>query len=292
MLRSEPVGQGAERSLVERLRSGRTPDDRADAALALAEFDTPETVGALTLALADPAWSVRSAAGTALAGLRDPASTRALARIVAAWTRPELATARRAALRALTAFRSQEAAVELARELTVVQPGRSLDLEERSALMAVVYAEPSGLSASRVVRALVALLERRDGGAADRAASLLELFPAESCAPLARRLRKAARPAARRRAAEALRACRQDAAVAALVEALRDPAAEVRRAAASSLGDLRDPIAAGPLQDAARDPDEGVRRAAAKSVAALGMVASANSMAAGFGTIVGASEEE
>jgi HEAT repeat protein len=276
MLRSDPVAHCAGRGLVERLRSGKTPADRAEAALALAEFDSPETVEALTRALADPAWSVQSAAGMALASLRDPASARALANIVAAWSRPEHATVRRAALRALTAFRSERAAVALARELTVAQPGRSLDLEERSALLAVVYAEPSGLSASRVVRALVDLLDSGDGAAAGRAVSLLVLFPAESGAPLARKLRRAPTPAARRRAAEALRACRQDAAVAALVQALRDPAAEVRRAAAASLGHLRDPIASGALQEATRDLDEGVRRAAGKSVAALGTIAGAN----------------
>jgi HEAT repeat protein len=119
---------------------------------------------------------------------------------------------------------------------------------------------------------------------ADSAASLLELFPAESPGPLARALGKAASTPARRRAAEALRACRQDAAVAALVAALEDPVAEVRLAAARSLGDVRDPIAAGALQAATDDADEGVRKAAGAALVALGAMAPASRMAAGLAT--------
>jgi HEAT repeat protein len=282
-LRPEPPARAGQQVLIEQTRSGRTPAERADAALALAAFDSPEAARTLTRALADPALRVQAAAGIALASLRDPASTSALAVIVAGWTQPALASCRRAALRALTAFRSEVAAVELARALISVRPGEPLDLEERSALLAVVYAEPSGVSAQRVVRALVGMLQSGNSEAADRAASLLQLFPAESHAPLARALRRAASPAARRRAAESLGSCRHNAAVAALVAALEDPAAEVRRAAATALSDMRDPIAAAALHAAAEDPDDGVRRAAAKALGALGAVATATSLAAGLG---------
>jgi HEAT repeat protein len=279
----EAPAHGSEQALIERTRSGGTPTLRAEAVQALARFDSAQAVDALTKALDDPAVEVRATAGIALAGLRDPASTGALAAIVALWSQPALAACRQAALRALTAFRSEAAAVELARALTAVQPDHPLGLDEQAALLTVVYAEPSGVAAPRVVRTLVALLEHRDSSVADRAAALLELFPAESHGPVSRALRTGASPAARRWAAAALRACRQEAAVAALVAALDDPAAEVRRGAARSLGDLRDPIASAALQAATTDPDEGVRKAAASALVALGAMAAATRVAAGFG---------
>ena len=110
------------RSLEQQLRSG-TDAKRAEAALRLADLDSPAAVSALTEALSDPATEVRAAAGLALASLRDPASIPALAEIVAGWDEPTLARCRRAALRALAAFRGQEAAVELARALATVRGG-------------------------------------------------------------------------------------------------------------------------------------------------------------------------
>jgi HEAT repeat protein len=214
--------------------------ERAKGAPALAEVASPESVESLTEALADPDLDVRAAAGLALAGLRDPASIAALAAIVAAWDHPELARARRAALHTLIAFRAQEAAVELARALATIQSA-PLDLQEHSAMLAVAYAEQAGVAAPRVVRALVALLAHEEQPVAERATSLLMLFPAESHGPLVRALRTAAAPEVRRRAAQALGACRQDRAVAALVTALEDPAPAVRAAAARSLDDMRDP---------------------------------------------------
>jgi HEAT repeat protein len=272
------------RNPVEQLRSG-TVAKRAEAALALAELDSPEAVSALTEALSDPDVRVRAAAGLALASLRDPASAAVLAEIVAGWDDPAVAHCRRAALRTLVAFRSQEAAVALAGALATVRPDRPLGLQERSALFAVTYAEPAGLAAPRVVQALVALLEHEEAPAAERAASLLALFPAESHGPLIRALRSAAAPDVRRRAAQALGACRQDAAVAALVAALDDPAPQVRATAASSLGHMRDPATAVALQAAGRDGDEGVRDAARSALRKLGTVASATQMAAGFGVL-------
>ena len=201
-----------------------TAAKRAEDALALAELDSPESVEALTVALDDPDVGVRAAAGLSLASLRDPASTSALAGIVAGWAEPALARARRAALNTLIAFRTQEAAVELARALATVRPARPLELQERSALMAVAYAEAAGVAAPRVVRALVTLIAHEERSVADRAAALLMLFPAESHGPLARALRTADDAEVRRRAATALGACRQDAAVTALVAALQDPA--------------------------------------------------------------------
>jgi HEAT repeat protein len=263
------------------MRSATTAK-RTGRALALAQLDSPESVESLTEALADPDLHVRAAAGLALASLRDPASIAALAGIVAAWNDPALARSRRAALHTLVAFRAQEAAVALARALARVH-STPLDLQERSALLAVAYAEQAGLAAPRVVRALVALLAHEEQPIAERAASLLTLFPSESHAPLARALRTAAAPEVRRRAARALGACRQDAAVAALVSALEDPAPGVRAAAAGSLGDMRDPATAGALQAAGGDGDESVREAARSALRKLGTVASVTSMAAGFG---------
>jgi HEAT repeat protein len=257
---------------------------RAEGALALAELDAPESVEALTESLADPDLEVRAAAGLALASLRDPDSVAALAGIVAGWDHPALARCRRAALHTLVAFRNQEAAVELARALATARAA-PLDLDERSALLAVAYAEPAGVAAPRVVRTLVALLAHEQRPVAERAASLLMLFPAESHGPLARALRTAADPEVRRRAAEALGACRQDAAVTALVTALEDPVSGVRAAAARSLGDMRDPATAVALQAAGGDGDEGVREAARAALRKLGTVASATSMAAGFGVL-------
>jgi HEAT repeat protein len=111
------------------------------------------------------------------------------------------------------------------------------------------------------------------------------LFPSESHGPLARTLRTAARADVRRRAARALGACRQGAAVAALVKALKDCDAGVRAAAARSLGDMRDPATAAALQAAGGDGDEGVREAARSALHKLGAVASATSLAAGFGLL-------
>jgi HEAT repeat protein len=229
------LGVARAQSLEEQLRSG-TDSERAEAALTLAQQDSPVAASALTEALSDTAPEVRAAAGIALASLRDPASIAALAEIVAGWEDPELARCRRAALRTLTAFRGQEAAVALARALATVHPYRRVGLEEHSALLAVAYSEPAGAAAPLVVRALVPLLAHDEDPVAERAASLLTLFPAESHGPLARTLRMATAPAVRRRAARALGACRQSAAVSALLAALRDPAAEVRAAAARSLG--------------------------------------------------------
>jgi HEAT repeat protein len=261
-----------------------TPAKRAKGTLALADVDSPESVESLTEALADPDIDVRAAAGLGLASLRDPASVAALAAIVAAWNRPELARARRAALRALIAFRAQEAAVELARALATAHPA-PLDLQERSALLAVAYSEQAGVAAPRVVRTLVALLAHEEPAVAERATSLLMLFPAESHGPLARALRTGEAAEVRRRAARALGACRQDAAVAALVGALEDPAPAVRATAARSLGDMRDPATAVALQAAGGDGDEGVREAARSALLKLGTVATATSMAAGLGVL-------
>jgi HEAT repeat protein len=276
------VARGA--SLEEQLRSG-TDARRAEAALSLAERHSPAAVSALTEALSDPAREVRAAAGLALASIRDPASISALAGIVAAWVDPDLARCRRAALRTLAAFRGQEAAVALARALTTVQPDRPLGLEERSALLAVAYAEPAGTAAPLVVRALAALLSHDEDPVAERAASLLALFPAESQGPLARALRTATAPAVRRRAATALGSCRQGGAAGALVAALDDPAPEVRAAAAGSLGDMRDPSTADALQAAGRDRDETVRQAAGSALRKLDTVATYTNLAASFGVL-------
>ena len=269
---------------IGRLRAGRTPADRATAALALAELDSAEATWALASALDDPAAEVRSAAALGLASLRDPASIPALARIVAGWTDPSLERCRRAALRTLVAFRSEQAAVELAEALASTPSLAPIGLEERSALLAVVYAEPTGVGAPRVVRTLVALLAGRDA-AADRAAVLLELFPSESRALLARTLRSARAPEVRRRAAAALHSCRHDDAVSVLVAALRDEAPEVRAAAVRSLGEMRDPVAADALWAATGDPDRDVREAAHAAVSSLGAVAAAAGIASGRGRV-------
>jgi HEAT repeat protein len=256
----------------------------AGGAPALAELDSPAAVKALTDALAGRDQSIREAAALRLAGLRDPASIPALAGIVATWDDVALARCRRAAVHTLAAFRTEEAAVELARALAGARPG-PLDLHERAALMAVAYADPSGVAAPRVVRALVRLLAHKDRELAERAVSLLMLFPSESHRPLARVLRTGCTPDVRRRVARALGACRQDAAVAALVTALRDPDAGVRAAAARSLGDVRDPATAVALHDAGGDTDETVREAARSALRKLGTVATAASIAAGFGLV-------
>lgn len=278
------LGAGRGQSLAEQLRSG-TGATRAEAALSLAGVDSPQATTMLTHALADPDLDVRAAAGLALASLRDPASIAALAGIVAGWDHPVLARCRHAALRTLTAFRGQEAAVALARALATVRPERPLGLQEHSALLAVAYAEPAGAAAPLVVRALVALLGHRDEVVAERAASLVALFPAESHGPLARALRTGTAAEVRRRAATALGACRQDAAVAALVAALEDPVPQVRAAAARSLGDMRDPATAVALQAAGGDPDETVREAARSALGKLGTAAAATRVAAGLGVL-------
>lgn len=171
------LGMARERSLEGQLRSG-TDEKRVEAALALAKHDSPAAVSALTDALSDHAMQVRAAAGLALASLRDPASIPALAEIVAGWDGPELARCCRAALRTLTAFRGQEAAVALARALTALPPERPLGHREHSALLAVTYAEPAGrlLRSSSGGSSLRSHM-RRDP-VAERAASLLTLFPA------------------------------------------------------------------------------------------------------------------
>jgi HEAT repeat protein len=191
-------------------------------------------VTALSGALADPDVDVRAAAALALASLRDPSSINTLARIVAGWSDPALACCRRAALRALVAFQSEQAAVELARTLATAGP-TPLALQEHSALLAVAYADPAGQAAPRAVRALVALLGHDDDAVAERAVSLLMLFPSESHGPLGRALRTSPRPDVRRRAAQALGACRQEAALAALAAACEDPAPAVRVTARSAL---------------------------------------------------------
>ena len=270
---------------IERLRSGRTAADRAAAALALADVDSADATSALSSALRDQDSAVRKTAALALASLRDPASIGDLAAIVAGWTDRSLERHRRAALRTLVAFHSEEAAIELAVAISAAPREEPLGLDERSALLAVVYAEPTGVAAPRVVRTLVALLAHEDDATADRATVLLELFPAESFGALARTLRSARAPAARRRAATALRCCRQDDAVSALVAALEDAIPEVRAAAARSLSEMRDPVAAVALHVAAEDADAQVREAATSALASLGAVGTATGLAAGFGPL-------
>jgi HEAT repeat protein len=252
---------------------------RAEAMLVLAERDSSDSVRDLTLALDDPAPRVRASAALALASMRDPVATSALTAIVAGWRDPGFARCRRAALSTLAAFRSEEAAAELAGALATARPDEAPDLEDRSALLMVVYAEPTGVAAPRVVRSLVGLLAH--DYAADRAVSLLGLFPSESYAPLARVLRVSRIPSVRRRAARALSACRRDTVVSALIAALDDPAPEVRAEATRSLGAMRDPAAAGPLQRVAGDPDDSVCAAARSALQALGAVATASKVAAG-----------
>jgi HEAT repeat protein len=271
-------------SLEKQVRSG-SEATRAETARSLAEHDSPPAVSRLTAALSDPAMGARRAAALALAGLRDPDSVPALAEIVAGWSDPDLARCRHAALRTLAGFRGQEAAVALARALATVRTDRPLGLAERSALLAVAYAEAAGAAAPLVVRSLIALLAHAEDSVAERAADLLTLFPAESQGPLARTLRTAAVPAIRRRAATALGVCRQGAAAAALVTALEDPAAEVRAAAAHSLGGMRDPSTAGALEAAGEDGDEGVRQAARSALRRLGAVARATTVPTSFGML-------
>jgi HEAT repeat protein len=252
----------------------------AGGALTLAEYDSPGGVDAVTAGLDDPDPSVRASVALALAELRDPASIPALVRIVAGWDEPGLARCRRAALHTLVAFRTEEAAVELARELAHAGP-EPVDLHQRAALLAVAYAETSGLAARRVVRALVRLLAHEDQAVAERAVSFLMLFPSESSRPLARALAAGCGPDIRRRAAQALGACRQHAAVSALVTALHDSAPCVRAAAARSLGDIRDPATAVALHAAGGDGDESVREAARSALHKLGAAA----RTAGFGLV-------
>jgi HEAT repeats len=156
----------------------------------------------------------------------------ALARIVAGRGDVAVAGGRRAALQALVALGTEAAAVELARALA---EGGPLSLEQRAALLSVAYAHPAGVAAPRVVRSLVPLLAHGDRELASRAASLLMLFPSESHGPLARVLRTGSAPEARRLAALALGACRDDGAIRALLQALHDPDAGVRAAARASL---------------------------------------------------------
>jgi HEAT repeat protein len=273
------------RDPLARLRGARKPAQRAGGAAALAQLDTPEATAALSDALADPAPEVREAAAMSLASLRDPDSIPALTAVVAGWTNPAQERARRAALRALVAFRSERAALELVRALVDAGPGRPLDLADRSALLAVVHAEPTGVAVPHVVRTLVSLLGHEDAAAGARAVTLLMLFPAEAARPLARTLRTGTATAVRRRAAEALRACRQDEAVSALVSALADPAADVRAAAARSLGEMRDPAAVAALHGVAGDSDRKVRDAARAALSALGRGATTSGMAAGLGSV-------
>jgi HEAT repeat protein len=260
------------------LRSARRPGH----GLTLAEIDSPDAAAGLTGELADPDAEVRAAAALGLAGVRDPASIPALARIVASWGDPALDRCRRAALQTLVAFRTEEAALELTHALATADPA-PLDLHARSALLAVAYAEPSGVAAPRVVRALARMLAHEEEPVAERAAELLMLFPSESHGPLSRTLGTASRAVVRRRAARALGACRQDTAVAALVTALEDGDPGVRAAAARSLGDMRDPATAAALQAAGRDGDEGVREAARSALQKLGTMASATNLVAGLG---------
>ena len=259
-----PVATGGRGALMGR--------SAADGAVALAELDSPAAVDALTAALGDPEPSARESAALALAGLRDPGSIPALARIVAGWDKPALARCRRAALHTLVAFRTEEAAMELARELACAGP-EPVDLHQRAALLAVAHAEPSGMAARRVVRTLVRLLAHQDQAVAERAVSFLMLFPSESSRPLARALAAGCGPDVRRRAAQALGACRQHTAASALVTALRDSAPCVRAAAAQSLGDIRDPATTVALHAAGGDGDESVREAARSALDKLGAAA-------------------
>jgi HEAT repeat protein len=245
---------------------------------ALAGSDSPTAADVLTATLTEPDLEVRQAAGLAVAGLRDPASIPALAEIVAGWHEPALARCRRAALHTLVAFRAEEAALELARALVRVGAA-PVALEERAALLAVAYADAAGMAARSVVRTLVPLLGHEDEAVAERAASLLTLFPSESRRPLARALRTASAPDARRRAAQVLGTCRQDEAVAALVAALEDRQPPVRAAAARSLGDMRHLAPAVALRAAGGDGDERVREAARSALRKLETVATAASIA-------------
>ena len=120
---------------------------------------------------------------------------------------------------------------------------------------------------------------------AERAASLLALFPAEIHGPLARALRTATAPDVRRRAATALGACRDDPAVTALIAALEAPAPEVRVAAAGSLGNLRNRATAVAPEAAGGDGDARVRQAARSALRKLGAVPTTTNAAANFAAL-------
>jgi HEAT repeat protein len=257
---------GAETALT-RLRSGRSSKRRVQEVRALARSDSPAAADALIEALGDSDPSVLSEVAVALASLRDPATIKPLAGIVARWTAPALAEGRRAALQSLLAFRSPVAAVTLARE--IVASPHALSAADGEALLGALQADASGTAAPLVTRALGELAGGTDDATAERAVALLGLLP-DRAGVLLPMLRDRGSPAARRRAVISLASCSSTEVVDAIIAAVGDPAVEVRLAAVGALGQVGDPAAVGTLQSALNDDDSRVREAARAALAALG----------------------
>ena len=264
--------------VLSRLRSGRSTKRRARAARELAGHDCRSAADALTEALGDSDPGVRSEAAVALASLRDPATIEPLAGVVAGWSAPAQAEARRAALQTLLAFRSPGVAVTLARRIAA--GGSTVSPADGQALLAAVGADASGTAAPLVARALGEVAGGADAGAADRAVVLLGLLPEYRAGALLPLLRDGDSRAARRRAVKGLAPCSSTEVVDAVIAAVRDPAVEVRLEAVRALAEARDPAALDALQSALHDADDGVREAARAALAALGTVGTMAAMTA------------
>lgn len=236
--------------------------DRCQACAALGRIASPRALAALLERLHDDDPDVRVDAATAIGRIGDPGATSALIKTLQRDPDGEVRVAAVEALGRIGGDAATEAlgAVAANRPQNLPDDGSDWDPWWDMQLKAVqALARPAGAAALPVVETLL-----DDEVGQDIENELLSGLAGMGTGGVRALRRRLAAPRARqrRRAARALGACPSPDAVAALIDALADHAAEVRAAALEAIARRGDAIHLRPVLVFCRDPDPEVRRAA------------------------------
>lgn len=262
------------REVVRRV-DGRVSDAgaavREAAILALHEKAGDRAGETLIRALRDPADRVRCAAVLAL---YERGEAQPLAE-AAGLLRDEDGQALATAFRALLELREPDSTRKLARVIVYREDERPVSEVDASFLRALLEAEGSQAAPGVIGLAISALHDERED-VSERAEDVLELLAPESVDALMAELKADAAP---ERAAAVLGRIKDARALDSLVAALRHGDPRVRAESCTALGELRDPAASEPLLAATRDSEHLVRAAAGAALDRIGTAAVAVSVA-------------
>jgi HEAT repeat protein len=240
---------------------------RLEAVAALATVDSEEAEDGLVLALHDDDPRVREAAAVALGVEASPRAAHALARAAATWREPGLASARAAALDVLVRMNDDVLGVVFAEALLEEEELGELRPDEDRALRRLFAAQ--GPATDVLAERLGNELDDPDEAFARRTHQVLVALGGSAIPSLVDAL---ADPARAEPACAALAAIRDVRAVPSLVWLLGNGEPRGRAAAARALGAIRDPGAVDALVNASKDPDADVRDAALDALDRLGTV--------------------